>query len=369
MNRRMVCGIGAALAVLTASGCGMLGGGGGETGSLESMLERVPSNANSRTLVMYGNLARLRGDSAPAGDERSELKQLMKASKGTFVIAEPAGTNIMRDDFTKESGFELRDIDYSIQAGQPPTVLSVFGGRFDAAKVDAALTKNASFAKETKTGEHAGVKTYSVGKDGTLDVRSASAFRPIGNALRIGATEDQIWITSKDQVLNEALDVADGDGTSLADDDRYVEVAKAVDEAKAFNAVVIGDPRTSTVDAAGMLGGRATPEQAKRMQELIAAGKLGLAPWQVAAVADAPGELVVVLAHADADAAKENEKRLRKVVEQGISGRDARPWADRLSVSSMEVDGDLLVAHLKSQVPIAFNLVMSKDNLIMIAKK
>jgi hypothetical protein len=367
MIRRKVCAAGALVFALAASGCGMLGGG-GETGSLESMLEQVPNNADNRMSLIYGNLARLRGDSPPAKDDRSDLKALMDASHSQFVVAEPARSNFMLDGFSKEAGFGLRDIDYSIEAGRAPNGLSLFGGRIDATKVDTALTKNAPFAKDTRTGEYAGVKTYSVGKDGVIDVRARSALRPIGKALRIGATDGQLWITSKEQVLNDALDVANGDGTSLADDDRYVKVAKAVDEAKAFNAVVIGDPRTFTVDAAGMAGRRATPEVAERFQKLIDEGKLGLAPWQVAAVADAPGELVVVLAHADVEAAKQNEKRLRATVEQGISGRDARPWADRLSVSSMEVDGDVLVAHLKSKVPIGFNLVMSKDNLIMIAK-
>ncbi|GAB3429668.1 hypothetical protein [Flindersiella endophytica] len=368
MKRRMGWSAGAAVIVLAVSGCGVLGGGGGETGSLESMLGQVPDNAGNRTSLIYGSLARLRGDAPPAKDDEADLKALMKKSNGTFVIAEPAQNYILAG-FSKEAGFGLRDIDYSVQAGQPPNVLSVFGGRFDTGKVDTTLTKNASFAKETKTGEHAGVKTYSVGKNGTLDMRAQSALRPVGNALRIGVTGEQIWLTSKDQLLNGALDVADGDGTSLADDDRYVEVAKAVDEAKAFNAIVLGDPRSLTADAAGMLGDRATPEQAAALQKQIDAGKLGLAPWQVAAVADAPGELVIALSHADEAAAKDNEKRLRTVIEQGTSLLDARRWSERFSITSMQVDGDLLVAHLKAERPMALRLIQAKDNLILIAKK
>lgn len=366
MIRRKACAAGALVVALAASGCGLLGGG-GEAGSLESMLDQVPNNAGNRMSLIYGNLARLRGDSPPARDDRADLKALMDASNGTFVVAEPARSRIMAG-FAEEAGFGLRDLDYSVEAGRHPNLLSVFGGRIDPAKVDAALTKNAPFAKDTRTGEHAGVKTYSVGKDDTLDVEQRSALRPVGNALRIGATDGQFWLASNDQVLNDALDVADGDGTSLADDSRYVEVARAVDEAKAFNAVMLGDPRKYTVDAAGMAGRRATPEVAERFQKLIDEGKLGLAPWQVAAVADAPGELVVVLAHADSELAKTNEKRLRATVEQGVSAADGRPWSARLSVTSMEVDGDLLVAHLKSPVTLALNLVLAQDNLILIAK-
>jgi hypothetical protein len=130
----------------------------------------------------------------------------------------------------------------------------------------------------------------------------------------------------------------------------------------------VGHPTQFIADAASILGRRATPEQAAEAQEQIDAGTLGLAPWLVAGLADAPGQLLVVLWHADEATAQDNAARLRRTVEDGTSAVTGQAWSERLGGETIDVEGTLVVARLRSQVPIAYRVLVERDTLIMIAQ-
>jgi hypothetical protein len=356
------------VALLVLSACG----GGGTTGdrdTLEAMLGMVPDTGPNRQYLLYGNLARLRGDDG-ADEAEADLQALLEVSKGSFVVANPlrdAAHDV--EGLRAEAGFGLTDVDASMEAGQPPETLSVFTGRLDGEQIDQALTGSAAFAEQVQADERGDYRTYAVGEGGgSVDVAGVSLLRPIGQSLRIGVGDGTMWLAHTDEVLDGALDTAAGGAPALADDAAYAAVAQVMDRAEAFNVTLPGDASQFTADAASILGPRTTPEQAAEVQQQIDAGTLGIGPWQVAGLADAPGELLVVLSHADEAAAQDNAERLRRTVEEATSAVTAERWSERLSVTSIEVDGTLVEAHLKSDVPMATQIVLNRDTLIMIAR-
>jgi hypothetical protein len=99
--------------------------------------------------------------------------------------------------------------------------------------------------------------------------------------------------------------------------------------------------------------GAPRPNRRRRPRSASTHGTLGLGPWLVAGLADAPGELLVVLWHGDEEAAQDNAERLRRTVEEGTSVVTAEPWSERLSVAAIDVAGTMVVGRLRSEVPMA----------------
>jgi hypothetical protein len=78
-----------------------------------------------------------------------------------------------------------------------------------------------------------------------------------------------------------------------------------------------------------------------------------------------PAFLVIGLAMPTAADAVENARRLRALVESGSSDAARRPWSDLVGVSSIEVQGRVVVAVLSTKVPTLWlSLERAPDSLV-----
>lgn len=78
-----------------------------------------------------------------------------------------------------------------------------------------------------------------------------------------------------------------------------------------------------------------------------------------------PAFLVIGLAMPSADLARENASRLRTLVSSGVSAAARRPWSDLVGVSSIEVQGRVVVAVLSTKVPTLWlSLEREPDSLL-----
>lgn len=333
---------------------------GGAEGSLQAMLGLVPDTEQARALVMYGNLARLR-DQPTDRKAAAESTWLLAESKGSYFVSSPVGQRIGEDDFEASVGFGLSDLDASIQAGQPPELLSVFVGRIDPAKVDKAL------AGRFRKGTHGAAVTYQKGRGDAMDLKARGPLSPVGTGLRLSVADGRFSISDSDHGLTSLLEAADDAAPSLADDEQIAEVAAIVDRAEAFNAILLGDPTRFTGGAEAFTGPAATPELVQRLHEEIEAGRAGLEPWQVAAAADVQGGLLLVLSHADHDVAAQNAERIRRIAAEGMSMAAGQPWSTMLKTKSIDVAGSVVIATFDVDTPMADELVQIRDTLLMIA--
>jgi hypothetical protein len=177
-RRALAFAIFASAMAVPACGGGDDEGLSGGDGSLAGMLDQLPASGSMRDQVIYGNLARLReaaGIETPTGDSESYARELMDAVTTGWTVAEPFRTNALTGDFRAEVGFDLTDVDVSIEAGVPPDQLAIFTGRINDDAVDRALTTFEPFADDLDHGERDGVATYQFGEEGELDLEARSA--------------------------------------------------------------------------------------------------------------------------------------------------------------------------------------------------
>ncbi len=365
--------MGTLLLGLTAAACGGDDEGlAGDAGSVAGMLDQLPASGSMRDQVIYGNLARLReaaGIDPPTGAVDDYVHELIDAASNGWVVAEPFRTRALSGDFTAEIGFDLTDIDASIEAGLPPDQLAIFAGRIDDGAVDRALTTFEPFADDLDRDEQDGVTTYRFGEEGEFQIENISAARPLGESLRLGVTAGSVLWTRSDAVLDEAIEVSRGDGRSLADVDGFRETADALDEAAVHTAVLLGDPSGfGLADPTVILGDDVTPEQIEAMEAEIAA--TAVPRWEVAAVAERlmgdDYEMLIVLWHADADAATTSAERLEAQLLEGQSFRTGEPWSTLCSDPTVEHDGQLVTATCTLDTPgRAVNIAFARDSLLV----
>jgi hypothetical protein len=87
--------------------------------------------------------------------------------------------------------------------------------------------------------------------------------------------------------------------------------------------------------------------------------------YSALATGTTPAFLVIGLAMTDAAGARENAARLRAFLETGASDAARRPWSDLVGVSSIEVQGRVVVAVLSTKVPTLWlSLERDPDSLV-----
>ncbi len=362
------------------------------------MLDQVPASGSMRDQVIYGNLGRLReaaGVETPTGDSESYARELMDAVITGWTVAEPFRTNALTGDFTAEVGFDLTDVDVSIEAGVPPDQLAIFTSRIDDDAVDRALTTFEPFADDLDQDERDGVATYRFGEEGELDLEARSAARPLGESLRLGVADGTVLWTRSDAVLDNAVDAGRGDGRSLADLDGFRDAASALDEAAVHTAVMLGDPiGFGLADPTVILGDDVTPEQIEAIEEEIAA--TAVPRWEVAALAERlvgddsemlivlwhsgedaattsaerlvgdDSEMLIVLWHSGEDAATTSAERLEAQLLDGHSARSGEPWSTICSDPTVERVGQLVTARCTLDAPgRALSIAFARDSLLV----
>ena len=87
--------------------------------------------------------------------------------------------------------------------------------------------------------------------------------------------------------------------------------------------------------------------------------------YRALATGATPAFLVIGLAMPDAASARANAFRLRTMVEAGASDTARRPWSDLVGVSSIEVQGRVVLAVLSTKLPMLWlSLEREPDSLL-----
>ena len=143
-----------------------------------------------------------------------------------------------------------------------------------------------------------------------------------------------------------------------------------LDDSESYTAVMIGNPELLRFDPAALLGDRATPQMVEELTERFEEN--ALAEWSVAGLGEGfvtgdpdDSELVIVLWHADDDAAEQNEDALAGVLDDGISAVTAELWSDICADADVARDGALVTASCTPRSPgLAVNIVLTRDVLL-----
>jgi hypothetical protein len=123
-----------------------------------------------------------------------------------------AERNAFLDRMQEVVGFDWRDVNHFIEINirrNRVAYAAVFGGDFDQAAIDTALT-----ARGFDTDEREGIPVWHRMEDDDLDINSEEAADPFGNGLyaaRIALNDNQLFYSQNWPTLDAALD-----GPSLA---------------------------------------------------------------------------------------------------------------------------------------------------------
>jgi len=338
-----VC-VAAALVVGCASESEPDGSAGGD--SVSAYLGQLPVPADDDVVVVtYADVARaaeIAGLERPrdVADDDASFEYLTAIAGLTEDGGEPAEVAAIlpsitepayRDDlpgFVDDVGWSVLEVDSYAALDMPPRRVSQLDGSFDREVLDEALAD-------------AGDDAWVAGDpDGEIDLDSRTPARPLGQALWLALDGDRLTVADKEDDLRAAREADGGEGT-LADDPVLAPLAAALDGHDVYSAMLMSDPGLSVEDPAGrVLGELATPEQIEALDLDPCPGLVGAA----AGVAD-DGEplLVYATAHADEDSAEDSVDIITEAFEEGSLMPVQRPWADILTIESVEADGTTVV--------------------------
>jgi len=326
-----------AFAVVAAAGCGGSDGGGASASkdSLSSMLHSVPDVAGNRTVpVVYGNLGRIRdGEKASSSDD--DISLLLEQSDGTFFVPSVIRAGVTQSEFSKYAGFDTRNITAALEYGSTPDTVAVLVGRFDTGKVKKAL-KSSPGGDELRNSEVDGLQRFGLGSGHDINPDNRSAIRQIGQGVEIAVDGSNLVWTTTSAVLGECLAARAGD-SSLADDEGYAAVAKALDTAKVQTADLVSPTAGESWSVAGL---GETRERGRSV-------------------------LTIALQYADEATATAAVDKFRKHLDVDNSLRDGTPWADIVSVVEITADGATLIATLStSRAGLGHTVLLTSDNLL-----
>jgi hypothetical protein len=326
-------GVALLVAVLAAGACG--GGGDDDDsadGTMRAQLARIPGTPDYRQLTLVADHAAARaafdlerlGTDASDDDVIDQLLELgLRAEIGFPALTDLEQTR-EQAAFRSELGFHAGSLDSVATSGVPPHTLEVYVGAIERDDVAAAVESDPVWSDELEDEEHLDLPYWAWLGSGEIDRERITVARPLGQSLRVAVVDDGVvLVTHTDEVIDDALEVAAGEGRSLADHDDLGPLADRIDAAGAIAALFTDEPWPIHDPAA--------------VDE-------PLLPWvaltsAVALDDDGDPSLVVVLAHDDDAAAEENAARLEAIVDDGVSNQTRDPWSEILDAPTVTVDG------------------------------
>lgn len=326
------------------------------------MLDLVPSTKTTRQFVVV-NLYAKAAEAAkvdrpkPGASERSLIRYLtdLMADRKIGTFLRPAQFSLPDPATFRSSrfGFNLLHMDADVQAGTGAGGVQLARGHFDRGRIRDRVMHDRQLAGRVHQATHHGV-AYDRWSD-------ASPLPSLGRDAGLALPDDNTLLAASSDELNAGIDVAKGDGRSLADEPDFAAAGKALDGLDVF--------------AAAFIPGRSAPRFGRGPSTTPSSTKTGSAPKLVATgVAREPGkgdkagktELVIVYVNADERTAKDNATRLREQTTQGRSAVSGRPWKDLLKVRSVRSDGRLTIGVFTTGTGrLWYDLVRQFDPLIM----
>ena len=323
-RRRVVLAlIGLALA---AAGCGDGDGGDAadDTGWIVGLLDRIPDSAEPFGEVMVVDLpsaATAAGMAVPGSGAPDEVI-------ADYFLGMPRDAlipDLLRDpapdfaDLTADLGIDPNQVFLAITAGTPPETYQVLEGDFDAAAIDAAVRSDPIWSSLLSTAEHRGVTYYAWGDDFEVDTSRVTPVRPVGRGGRLGLDDGFLcwvpWTAGMEGLIDAGADAV----ATLADDPVLGRVARALEEAGVYSAILTDTPLLDDGTASGRGLG-------------VGGGRDEAGPFWV-----------IVAVHDTATAAEESAAAVRSILTEGTISSTGDEWAQRVSGFEVTVEGDMLV--------------------------
>jgi hypothetical protein len=159
----------------------------------------------------------------------------------------------------------------------------------------------------------------------------------------------------------EVAAVRAGDEPSLADDEAFAGVARGLDDAGAYAAMLVRrGPRAGFPSATQQQLDELCREALPEPTSATGAG--------AAASDDGSGLVLIALAHDSADAASANAAALGQIVSEGRDFATLEPWRERLTVEAIDVDDTVVVARLKpvddARIDLWYRLLLERAGLV-----
>lgn len=232
--------------------------------TLTDLLAMVPANvidaAESTGVAAY--YADLAGQAAALGAKKPDVNN--KASmtawiKATSGLAGPSAmAYALSPDWIPTFGFSLFDVDQSLEAGEPPDMVTIYRGAFDANAIGKAL-----IASGYQTVDATGASVWSIAPDGSLDPSKTAIRLTVGRMNNVALIGGRTMIaTRKLDLLQEVLATQAGTASPAAAESDLTEVLGATSENLASALLLTGEGiGSSTVKLAltGVTPGSALP--------------------------------------------------------------------------------------------------------------
>ncbi|MEP1122982.1 MAG: hypothetical protein ABJH68_03710 [Ilumatobacter sp.] len=316
-----------------------------DTGAIERGLEQIPSSVyrdadgsspviEISDFVAMSELLDLQVP-APGRDSDEVLDSLVELTGGrpadTSQVAavwsiDPSPATARPDDFESEIGLDIGAIETYAGISALPTSFSVFTGDLE---LSSSLDEIGG-----------GVLTLGGGDDFERDVDGVSPLRRIGLPLRLGQRDGAVATSTLTPAIESWLE---DDAESLADDDRFVEVARAMDRVGAPTAVIV--ERDFRFDPAAILGAGVTPEQAERLLEEFEGSAVD-EPFRIVGVGgaeiDGEASIVAVYLFASDDDAAESVDSIEELWSDTVLASIQQPVSELVDLESAVAEGSVV---------------------------
>ncbi len=386
MARRMTILI--AVLALVVSACG---GGDGAGDGMVGLLATLPDTADTRHEIIFNDFAAVAdtlgidspgrnatrddfieymmtltiGDVAEPGS-LDDLDPAERRVRSTHVRAAPWGFNIQHmvgDEYLEAwytaFGLSILDVDREATAGRPPNAIFIWEGAIDPAEVEAAVTSDPDWSADLNTYSHSSGYDYWCWGDDPLaiNIDRRDSVRLLGQGGCLAAFDGMAIRTISRESMQAALTTAGGNAGSLADVEALSLAAEALDEAGTYAAYL-------SMDVGGFAAGPNAAAMAGDAGFLDLYQAVALGP---AVEADGTELLVVVFVYADEASAATNAATFESLVTTGTSGVNRHPWAEILTIRSIEARGRVVVGVFDADAAVRLWLVApsSRDTLIL----
>jgi hypothetical protein len=319
----------------------------GHAYSVQASLAELPASVGGdQPLVLTGDLNRaseVAGLARPADADGDDARRWLSSLSGAVSATDPSPQAFVpfpdqliptTVDPADALGWSVLDVDDFVAVDQPPVHFLVVSGAFDADTLDPDLAEVDD-----------GIVTDVEGADHEFDVQHPTALSPLGAPTRLAERDGRIAASSSTDAVREWLD----DHDTLADDEGFAAVARALDDQDAYSAVL--SPAPHGIDPTVFLGGiDSTPESVHKKVAKLEAELLD-DPYDDVGIgwsADDDGALVSVAYHfGSEDQAEDSVDALRDLYESGVSVQTQRPYSEDLEVEDVTTSGAVAVVRAR----------------------
>ena len=317
---------------------------------------RVPDSAENRQWVLITDYAAAReefGIALPdpnAAFEEFEQYVLQLFDPKSTGLTEGSLISGMDPYFehrrpAQHLGFDGRNVDQTVTIGNESRIMEIAKGLFNPNATARAIADCAECEKPSST-NYAGASYYAWGKDFDVDLEKRlepPAFDRQGRGGRILVQDNYVYRTLSHDDMESLIDVAQGDGASLAESEDFTLLNRALSRLKVYSAVLSDQTQRARDFVEGPKLSKAEMEKGGLLRPYSAfasgVGADGGSPYAI-----------LVLVHRDDATAMENANLLKQRIEQGLSMATRQPWADSIGRPDVKVEGRMLSATFSKEL-------------------